>query len=187
MDLHAFADTPSPRGLPWRWGPSVSATPATSLLAPEGEIRIATRAVRSAASPAALFLWLCQLRRAPYSYDAIDNFARRSPRVPDPGLQSLRRGQTFMTIFTLVEFERDVSLTLRMNEGWPTRAFGALTVTYRIDRTLDGGTQLGATLRMPRIGGRLGALRRYLLAWSDLPMMRKQLRTLSTLAAKEGL
>lgn len=148
-------------------------------------MRVATRAVRSRATPAAMYLWLCQLRHAPYSYDVLDNFARRSPRTPDPALLQLRHGQTFMTIFTLVDFERERSLTLRMKAGWPTRAFGALVVAYRIDSLPGGDTQVGVTLWMPRIGGRLGGLRRHLLAWGDLPMMRKQLQTLSTLASKQ--
>jgi hypothetical protein len=132
-----------------------------------------------------MFLWLCQLRRAPYSYDVVDNFARRSPRTPDLALQQLHRGQTFMTIFTLVDFERERSLTLRMKAGWPTRAFGALVVVYRLDPLPGGGTQVGVTLWMPRIGRLLGGLRRYVLAWGDLPMMRRQLQTLSTLASRE--
>ena len=187
MRASTVAPASAPPRLPWAWGPPAPIThPDGEVAAAHGsDLRVATRAVRSTASPAALFLWLCQLRRAPYSYDVIDNFARRSPRVADPAMMQLRRGQTFMTIFTLVAFEPQRSLTLRMKDGWPTRVFGALDVVYRVDPLPDGDTRLAATLWLPRPPGPLGGLRRSLLAWGDLPMMRRQLLTLSALAAKE--
>lgn len=175
----------SPQGLPWIWGPSISLERPSAEMSQSTDVRVATRAVRSSATPAAIYLWLCQLRRAPYSYDIVDNFARRSPRTPDPTLRTLRRGQTFMTIFTLVDFECERSLTLLMKPGVPTRIFGALIVKYQIDPVPGGGTQLGASVWMPPVGRRLGHLRRYLVAWGDLPMMRKQLQTLSMLASVE--
>jgi hypothetical protein len=51
----------------------------------------AWRGVSVAAPPAAVWSWVKQIRLAPYSYDLIDNFGRRSPRVlsdlpePQPG------------------------------------------------------------------------------------------------------
>ena len=47
-----------------------------------------------------------------FSYDWIDNFGRQSPRELVPGLERLAVGQRVMSIFRLVEFERDVHLTL---------------------------------------------------------------------------
>lgn len=169
----------SPGRLPWVWGEPVTPDPS---LEPHGSVRVATRSVRTSADPRRLFLWLCQLRRAPYSYDWIDNFGRRSPRTADPAMLELVGGQRFMTIFTLTGHHPDRWLALRMNPGWPSRAFGAITLRYGIEPLPEGGSRLSAVLWMPRIGGWLGGLRRYLLAWGDVVMMRKQLRVLTGLA-----
>ncbi|MFZ1178196.1 MAG: hypothetical protein WAO15_18365 [Mycobacterium sp.] len=48
-----------------------------------------------------MFSWLCQLRVAPNSYDALDNLGRRSPRERNPELVHLQLGQRFMTVFAL--------------------------------------------------------------------------------------
>jgi hypothetical protein len=146
------------------------------------ERRLATRAVATDAAPEAIFLWLCQLRRAPYSYDWADNFGRRSPRIPGPELTQLELGQRVMTIFTLQAFEPNRSLTIVMRPGWPTRVFGAISVRYAIVAAGDGRMLLRGDLSMPPVGRWLGNTRRYLLAWGDLVMMRKQLRTLRALA-----
>jgi hypothetical protein len=60
-----------------------------------------------------VYAWLCQLRVAPYSYDLLDNFGRRSPRARDPELRRLAVGQRFMTIFRLMSYVDDEQLTLR--------------------------------------------------------------------------
>src|SRR4029077_18564030 len=63
------------------------------------------RAVTVEAPASRVFRWLCQLRVAPYSYDLLDNWGRRSPRELTPGADDLAVGQKIMTIFTLVSFE----------------------------------------------------------------------------------
>lgn len=184
--LFPQVSTPASR-LPWAWGaPVVIESPDAPECPGLPEMRLATRSVYTSAEPEALFLWLCQLRRAPYSYDWIDNLGRRSPRQADPGMQDLALGQRFMTIFTLIAYEPGRSLTLRMSPGWPTRAFGALTVKYQISQRAESRCQLSVALWVPLIGRRLGHFRRYLLAWGDVLMMRKQLRVLSELAEQEA-
>ena len=61
-----------------------------------------------------VFAWLCQLRVAPYSYDVLDNFGRRSPRRRTAGMRHLEVGQRFMTGFRLHSFVEDEHITLRM-------------------------------------------------------------------------
>ena len=113
------------------------------------------------ASPATTFRWLCQLRAAPYSYDWIDNWGRRSPRRLIPGLEDLAAGQRFMTIFRLVSFEPG---------GHVTMCSRHVAVTYRVT---PGRLHMRARWR------RYGPL----LAPLDLVMARKQLLTLARLAA----
>lgn len=169
--------------LPWTWGDTDALGPP-DFLRPAGEpdARLAIRALETTADPETLFLWLCQLRLAPYSYDWIDNFGRRSPRQPDESLVKLEVGQRVMTIFTLTDFVPQVSLTLRMTSGWPTRVFGAISLRYSIQRIGAGRSVLCVHMWMPSLGGPLGRWGRALLAWGDLAMMRKQLRTLRELA-----
>lgn len=143
------------------------------------------RAIDVAAPPEVLFRWLCQLRVAPYSYDWIDNFGRRSPRELTPGLERLAVGQRFMVIFDLVEFEPGVQITLLCTRA--RRIFGEVAGTYLIVPRPQGGSRLVVKLVVKHPGGRLeSALRRNLLPWGDLLMMRKQLRTLGKLAEGTG-
>ncbi|HZS36949.1 MAG TPA: SRPBCC family protein [Polyangia bacterium] len=136
------------------------------------------RAVDVAAPPSAVFRWLCQLRVAPYSYDWIDNFGRRSPRTRDPANEQLANGQSMMRIFRLVDFARDRHLTLIIER---TRLFGALAVTYQVAPS-PGGTRLVVKL-IARLGR--ASLMRAILPLGDLIMMRKQLLTLKALAERE--
>jgi hypothetical protein len=144
------------------------------------------RAVRVRAPAALLFRWLCQLKVAPYSYDWIDNFGRRSPRHLTPGLEQLVQGQRVMTIFELVEFERDRHLTLALVEPRAVAIFGQIAVTYMIVPHADTSCRLIVKLLVrypPR--GRWCRMDR-LLPWGDLIMMRKQLLTLKRLTERSA-
>jgi hypothetical protein len=148
-----------------------------------GEADVWFRAVDVDAPPPVVFRWLCQLRVAPYSYDWIDNFGRRSPRTLTPGLERLAVGQPVMTFFELVDFEHDRHLTLVLRRmGW---AFGRIAVTYAVLPRGDGASRLVVKLRVatPR-SGVVGATWRAAGPWLDLVMMRKQLLTLKALAER---
>jgi hypothetical protein len=131
----------------------------------------ADRAISIAAPPATVFAWLCQLRVAPYSYDLLDNFGRRSPRTRDPGLARLEVGQRFMTIFALRSFVDGERITLRTK---------GVAVTYAV-RPEGAGSRLRVRVWFggPRLLARA-------LALGDSVMMRKQLRTLKELAEREA-
>lgn len=185
MDEVAMASRQRGRA-PWSWGPA--GEPLVRL--PEElhcDVRRADRAVATDAGAEDLYLWLCQLRRAPYSYDWIDNAGRRSPRTPDPSLITVAVGDRAMTIFDVTAVEEGRSLTLRMRPGLPRRIFGDITVHYGIESAPSGrGRLLVGRLWVPRPAGTLGALRREALLWGDLLMMRRQLLTLARLAAGSG-
>jgi hypothetical protein len=59
------------------------------------------RGITIEASPQQVWPWLCQVQLAPYSYDWLDNFGRRSPRElrglpdPQPGERFSRSGGRF--------------------------------------------------------------------------------------------
>jgi hypothetical protein len=138
------------------------------------------RAVDVTASASVVFRWLCQLRVAPYSYDWIDNLGRRSPRALTPGLEQLERGQRFMTIFHLADFEPGRHVTLVMDRG--NFVFGDVAATYEVVPADAARSRLRVKLvvRYPR--WLLGWVVRRFLPLGDFIMMRKQLLTLKRLA-----
>jgi len=151
-------------------------------LAPHAPMRL-YRAVDVQAPPEMVFRWLCQLRAAPYSYDLIDNGARRSPQQLTPGLERLEAGQRFMRIFRLVSFEPGRSVTV-LSRG---TLFGEVVVSYRVRAAEPGTSRLVAKLLVSPGGGPFGsAPARALLAAGDLVMMRRQLLNLARLAERDA-
>jgi len=158
-------------GLTWGARPSErTAKLACDALFPGARVQ-ADRAISIDARPAIVFSWLCQLRVAPYSYDLLDNFGRRSPRERDPELLHLEVGQRFMTVFALQSFVGGEQITLRSK---------GVAVTYAV-RTERAGSRLHVRVLFggPWVSARL-------LALGDLVMMRKQLLTLKSLAEQEA-
>ncbi|MFC4855495.1 hypothetical protein [Actinophytocola glycyrrhizae] len=130
----------------------------------------ADRAVSVDAPPSLMWAWLCQIRLAPYSYDYLDNFGKKSPPVRTPELVDLEVGQQFMRLFTLASFERDNHVTIRN---------ARVATTYAV-RPEGNGTRLiaRAVFNGPGFIGRpLGLI--------DMIMMRKQLLNLKAHAEKE--
>lgn len=173
--------------LPHVWGATptevAASYPSERHAAPES-VRM-VRAVDVDASAHDVFLWVCQMRRAPYSYDLLDNFGRRSPRTADPSLTDLEVGDSFV-IFTLVDFVPDQSITLVTKPGLPTRLFGALALTYSTHVDESGQRRLVCVIETPPQGRLAPRARRWLLSWGDLVMMRKQLMTFAQLAEAES-
>ncbi len=166
------------------WGSTAeertSAFPCDELAGPEA--LACFRAVGVDAPASVLFLWLCQLRVAPYSYDWIDNWGRRSPQTLTPGLDELEVGQAMM-VFRLASFERDRHLTIQTKKDG---RFGSFSVTYRIDEHGPERCRLVVKLsgRFPR--GLLGRLLAAIFPWADLIMMRRQLLNLKALAERDA-
>lgn len=166
--------------LPEHWGTTPAErsrhTPADGLV-PVPRARW-TRGVTSSASPEDLWRWVCQLTVAPYSYDLIDNRGRPSPRLLTPGADDLHVGQRLLVLFVIDSFAPDEQLTLRLRRRG-TGALGEFAITYAVAPD-PRGSRLVATVTVD--GAPRGGLLRYVLAWGDLVMMRRQLRTLADLA-----
>ena len=163
--------------LPAHWGTTpderARRTPADALV-PAPRARW-TRGVTSPASPEDLWLWVCQLTVAPYSYDLIDNRGRRSPRLLTPGADDLRVGQRLLVLFVIDSFDPGEQLTLRLRRRG-TGSLAEFAITYAVAPD-PRGSRLVATVTVD--GARRGGLLRYALAWGDLVMMRRQLRLAS--------
>ena len=137
------------------------------------------RAVTVLAEPRTVFRWLCQLKVAPYSYDWIDNLGRQSPRALTPGAEHLEVGQRVMTIFTLVEFEHDQHLTMRLAGSL---LFPEIALSYVVVPAEPGASRLIMKFVAQYPEGIGGALQRCWLPWGDLVMARRQLLNLRALA-----
>lgn len=132
------------------------------------------RAVSVDAPPGLVYRWLCQMKVAPYSYDLIDNLGRTSPRSLTPGLEHLERGQTFMFLFTLIDFD-DRQVTLRLSSALA----GELCMSYQVT---EQPTRLVVKLNMKYPRSPLKWIIQLVMRWGDWFMMRKQLLTFKSLA-----
>ncbi|MFD7534753.1 hypothetical protein [Streptomyces sp. NPDC059819] len=158
-------------------GEQAASYPCDKLVTTESEGWI--RAVDVAAPPSLVFRWIRQLAIAPYSYDWVDFRGRRSPRELLPSIPDLAVGQTFL-VFRITSYTDGEHITGVLPKD-PARRYGQLAVSYTL-RPHGDGSRLVVKV-VAGSGGTLGRrLRRRLLAWGDLVMMRKQLLNLKKLA-----
>ncbi|WP_051204250.1 hypothetical protein [Nocardioides sp. CF8] len=165
------------RHLPWTWGNLGASLAPTAPPTYDGPHLV--RSVSVEAAPEVVFRWLLQMQLAPYSYDLLDNWGRRSPRHLVEGLD-VRVGTAMMDIFTVTAIVPDRVLELTLTDPGPVRAFGPLVCTYQAVPRVGGTTLRCDIFLTPRHG--LGRVRAFLLAWGDLVMMRKQLLTFRRLS-----
>jgi len=83
---------------------------------PDTDCRELLRCVEICADASAIFVWLKQLRIAPYSYDCIDNRFRKSPDYIIENLPPLKVNTHFLLAFHILEFEEDSFIASRFCE-----------------------------------------------------------------------
>jgi hypothetical protein len=169
--------------LGYSWGETEAerraAYPCDSLIAEPHQV--CHRAISVDAPAPHVWRWLCQLRAAPYSYDWIDNWGRRSPQELVPGAEDLEVGQRVMSIFRLVDFEPDRHLTLMLVRA--RRVFGDVAVSYLVVPEGAERCRLVVKLLVNHPGpAALRPLVRRVGPLGDLVMMRRQLLNLERLA-----
>ncbi len=148
-----------------------------------GPVLLMTRAIGVSAPVEVTWRWLCQVAVAPYSFDWVDNRGRRSPRELTPGAERLELGQTMAIVFRLASFEDGhhwTAVTTPRGE----RLFGRVAMTYAAEPG-PSGSRIVCRIAASS-DGPLRRARAHALAWGDLVMMRKQLRTLRDLAERDA-
>jgi len=145
------------------------------------------RAIDVAAPAGLVFRWLCQLRVAPYSYDWLDNFGKRSPPQLTRGAERLAVGQSMMHIFRLHGFATGENITVALKGAFPKWIAGDFAGSYRIFPNGDGNVRLVAKVLVAYPRGPYGALLRKRMPALDLFMFKKQLETLKAYAERDAL
>jgi len=80
------------------------------------ECRELLRCIEISAKASDIFVWLKQLRIAPYSYDFIDNRCRKSPDYIVENLPPLKANTHYLLAFHILEFEADSFVVCRFCE-----------------------------------------------------------------------
>ena len=177
---------------PWDW-PRYWGVTEAERVAPQHTTRHATepyqvvaRAIDVEADPATVFRWLCQIQVAPYSYDLVDNLGRRSPQTLTPGAERLVVGQSVM-IGRIVEVEHGHFFTLVSSRSADRLFGGPIVLTYAVEPPQSAGARARIVVHMAVTArSRPARLRRALVVWGDLVMMRRQLLNLKRLAERDA-
>jgi hypothetical protein len=90
----------------------VDSLPAIS----DSDCRELLRCIEVRANPSDIFVWLKQLRIAPYSYDFIDNRWRKSPDYIIENLPPLKVNTHYLLAFHIFEFEENSFIACRFCE-----------------------------------------------------------------------
>jgi len=80
---------------------------------PDTDCRELLRSIEIPANPSDIFVWLNQLRVAPYSYDFIDNRSRKSPGYIIENLPPLKINNHFLLAFHVFGFEENTFIAGR--------------------------------------------------------------------------
>lgn len=171
-----------PAGLPLIWEATADEArrhyPADDAVT--GASVLMTRAIDVAAPADIAWRWLCQLSEAPYSYDWLDNLGRRSPQTLTPGAEQIELGQAMATVLRVISFDAPHQWT-GVTTPRGQRLAGGFAMTYAAE---PDGPHSRIVVRIAAASpSRLTRLRAAGLAWGDLVMIRKQLRTLKKLAS----
>jgi hypothetical protein len=134
------------------------------------------RGITIEVSPKIVYLWLCQMNYAPYSYDWLDNFGIKSPNYLIKNAHMLEKRQTFMTVFPLLAYAPNKHITFASPSN-PILAhlYGKFLVSYVIYKLNSQKSRLLVKIRWSFPKGVMGKLLRFLAPRLDLIMMRKQL------------
>jgi hypothetical protein len=125
-----------------------------------------------------VYRWLCQLSVAPYSYDWVDNLGRRSPPYLIDGAEQLEIGQRFLIAFTLVDFEPDRSITVRIARF--KALMGEVAITYLLVPESEHSCKL-IMKTTAHCRPDLPSTRYLFIPWGEFLMSRKQFMTLRRL------
>jgi hypothetical protein len=142
------------------------------------------RCIEIRAKASDIFIWLKQLRIAPYSYDFIDNEGKKSPDYIIENLPPLRINSHFLLSFHISGFEENSFIACRFCEpiNTPVNLYmKCLYLEYRITRQ---GTKTNLWCKIKGDFNRDIFSRGFFFVFSlcNKIMMRKQLKNIKKLA-----